>query len=92
MWKPIPGRLKDYIASPKENKYQSLHTTVRIPEDNQLIEIQIRTEEMDRIANYGVAAHWIYKEQIELKADDLSFINRIKNGNKNRPTKSIFNE
>ncbi|WKC75026.1 guanosine-3',5'-bis(diphosphate) 3'-pyrophosphohydrolase [Borreliella yangtzensis] len=78
VWKPIPGRLKDYIASPKENKYQSLHTTVRIPEDNQLIEIQIRTEEMDRIANYGVAAHWIYKEQIALKTDDLSFINRIK--------------
>ncbi|AHH12212.1 Guanosine-3',5'-bis(Diphosphate) 3'-pyrophosphohydrolase [Borrelia hermsii YBT] len=78
VWKPIPGRLKDYIAIPKENKYQSLHTTVRIPEDNQLIEIQIRTEEMDRIAKYGVAAHWLYKEQVELKADDISFINRIK--------------
>ncbi|AWG42588.1 RelA/SpoT family protein [Candidatus Borreliella tachyglossi] len=78
VWKPIPGRLKDYIAIPKENKYQSIHTTVRIPEDNQLIEIQIRTEEMDKIARYGVAAHWIYKEQVELRADDLSFINRIK--------------
>ncbi|UER67393.1 RelA/SpoT family protein [Borrelia sp. BU AG58] len=90
VWKPIPGRLKDYIAIPKENKYQSLHTTVRIPEDNQLIEIQIRTEEMDRIAKYGVAAHWIYKEQIELKADDLSFISRIKKWQQDSANKNQY--
>jgi GTP pyrophosphokinase len=85
MWKPIQQRIKDFIAMPKPNKYQSLHTTVFGPEGER-IEIQIRTFEMDFIANEGIAAHWLYKDYSKLKdqpklknqeGQELSWLRRL---------------
>jgi GTP pyrophosphokinase len=77
-WSPVPGRFKDFIAMPKFNMYQSLHTTVIGP-DGKVVEVQIRTEEMHRSAELGVAAHWKYKQSDSSKSgvDDFAWLRQL---------------
>ncbi len=94
MWRPIPGRFKDYIAMPKSNMYQSLHTTV-FGKDGLPFEIQIRTYEMHQIAEYGIAAHWKYKEGIhsgQNEEEKLSWLRQTLEWNRDMDNPKNFME
>lgn len=92
LWPPIEGRFKDYIAMPKSNKYQSLHTTV-LATGGKMLEIQIRTYAMHRTAEHGIAAHWVYKDgrtHEQVSGHDLVIMDRLKNMNSLRITSREF--
>ena len=77
LWKPIPGEFDDYIAVPKDNRYQSLHTAV-ITDDGKTLEVQIRTRSMHRAAEFGVAAHWLYKDTAQVSGEYQKHIEQLR--------------
>ena len=93
LWRPIPGKFKDYIAMPKPNMYQSLHTTVIGP-DGRRVEVQIRTEEMQQVCELGIAAHWVYKvgdrKQDSRQDDHLSWVRRLMEDQKDTTSAKDF--
>jgi GTP diphosphokinase / guanosine-3',5'-bis(diphosphate) 3'-diphosphatase len=94
LWPPIEGRFKDYIAMPKSNRYQSLHTTV-LAFGGRMLEIQIRTHDMHQTAEYGIAAHWLYKSGMSpdnIGREELVIINRLKSMNALHITSNEFLE
>src|SRR5215212_7851733 len=92
LWKPIPGRFKDYIAMPKFNMYQSLHTTV-MSNEGKLLEIQIRTREMETTAEFGIAAHWMYKHGLkDSQVDRLAWLKSMMEWQKETTDASDFME
>jgi guanosine-3',5'-bis(diphosphate) 3'-pyrophosphohydrolase len=76
LWQPIPGRFKDYIANPKKNGYRSLHTAVKV-DKRKVVEIQIRTQEMDEFNEYGVASHWFYKTGEKPNTEELKWLKKL---------------
>ena len=97
LWKPVNGCLKDYIARPKPNGYQSLHTSVIINRENEeegkTLEIQIRTEEMHQMAEHGVASHWLYKKGSSkdlVEAKDIGIVNEMMNWKQNQQSSGDF--
>ncbi len=94
LWPPIEGRFKDYIAMPKSNQYQSLHTAV-LGYHGRIIEFQIRTQQMHQTAEYGVAAHWLYKSGVnreQVKPTDLAIMQRVRTLKDSRTTSNEFLE
>ena len=91
-WRPLKGRIKDYIAVPKPNGYQSLHTTV-FCDEGKIVEFQIRTLEMHQLAEWGIAAHWYYKESASHQSssfskDHLPWLEQLENFTKNPQMKN----
>jgi guanosine-3',5'-bis(diphosphate) 3'-pyrophosphohydrolase len=92
LWTPLAGRFKDYIAMPKENHYKSLHTSV-MAYGGKPLEIQIRTDEMNKTAEYGIAAHWLYKEgknTDQRNTADINFVNQLKDWNEQKLNSGEF--
>lgn len=90
-WRPVPGRIKDYIAQPKPNGYQSLHTTI-FSNEGEIVEFQIRTQEMHELAEFGIAAHWRYKEGTEHQLHNLRWMEELAQIQKELASKKDFLE